>query len=142
MLIKTEDSKKKGKHLNIAPLQPPTLAAFLPWGDSEGAGRVRLSLCKYSNIFLFHRKGIEDEGEDVIHAVELADALGAHEDDVEGLFVFFLVFCHYLAAGTAGGGGAFTEYTVVCAGYGKGVKGNIRVVCTCKEHYRALCAEA
>ncbi len=35
----------------IAPLQPPTLAAFLPWGDSEGAGRVRLSLCKYSIFF-------------------------------------------------------------------------------------------
>jgi len=25
----------------IAPLQPPTLAAFLPWEGSAGAGRVR-----------------------------------------------------------------------------------------------------
>jgi hypothetical protein len=25
---------------DIAPLQPLTLAAFLPWGSSEGAGRV------------------------------------------------------------------------------------------------------
>ncbi len=24
----------------IAPLQPPTLAAFPPWGGSEGAGRA------------------------------------------------------------------------------------------------------
>ncbi len=24
----------------IAPLQLPTLAAFLPWGSSEGAGRA------------------------------------------------------------------------------------------------------
>jgi len=30
----------------IAPLQPHTLAAFRPWGNFEGAGRVRLSLCK------------------------------------------------------------------------------------------------
>ena len=29
---------------DIAPLQPRTLAAFLPWGSSEGAGRV--SRCK------------------------------------------------------------------------------------------------
>ena len=34
---------KKGKAPYIAPLRPPTLAAFQPWGDSEGAGRVRLS---------------------------------------------------------------------------------------------------
>jgi len=27
----------------IAPLRPPTLAAFLPWGSSAGAGRVRLA---------------------------------------------------------------------------------------------------
>ena len=25
------------------PLQPPTLAAFLPWGSSEGAGRMALT---------------------------------------------------------------------------------------------------
>lgn len=28
---------------HIAPLQPPTLAAFPPWGNSEGAGRVPLT---------------------------------------------------------------------------------------------------
>jgi hypothetical protein len=33
-------NKKNGKP-NIAPLQPPTLAAFRPWGSSAGAGRVR-----------------------------------------------------------------------------------------------------
>ena len=27
---------------HIAPLQLPTLAAFLPWGSSEGAGRMTL----------------------------------------------------------------------------------------------------
>ncbi len=26
--------------------QPPTLAAFLPWGSSEGAGRMTLTGCK------------------------------------------------------------------------------------------------
>jgi len=41
---------------DIAPLQPRTLAAFLPWGSSEGAGRV--SRCKnkptyhLDNLFL------------------------------------------------------------------------------------------
>jgi len=28
------------KKAGIAPLQLPTLAAFLPWGSSEGAGRA------------------------------------------------------------------------------------------------------
>jgi|GEM_PF-2990591 len=32
---------KNGKP-NIAPLQPPTLAAFRPWGSSAGAGRADL----------------------------------------------------------------------------------------------------
>jgi hypothetical protein len=34
---------KSGKP-NIAPLQPPTLAAFRPWGSSAGAGRADLPL--------------------------------------------------------------------------------------------------
>lgn len=33
--------KKKWQATYIAPLQPPTLAAFLPWEGSAGAGRVR-----------------------------------------------------------------------------------------------------
>jgi len=32
---------------DIIPLQPLTLAAFLPWGSSEGAGYV--SRCKNNN---------------------------------------------------------------------------------------------
>ena len=32
---------KKRQITYIAPLQPPTLAAFRPWGGSAGAGRVR-----------------------------------------------------------------------------------------------------
>ena len=40
---------KKGQATYIAPLQPPYLAAFPPWGDSEGAGRTRLTrLQKYN----------------------------------------------------------------------------------------------
>ncbi len=35
---------------DIAPLQPPTLAAFLPWGSSEGAGRVS----QYKNTQVKH----------------------------------------------------------------------------------------
>ncbi len=37
-IFKIENEAKK--KADIAPLQPPTLAAFLPWGSSEGAGRV------------------------------------------------------------------------------------------------------
>jgi hypothetical protein len=32
---------KKWQVTYIAPLQPPTLAVFPPWGSSAGAGRVR-----------------------------------------------------------------------------------------------------
>jgi len=39
---------KKGNH--ITPLQPLTLAAFLPWGSSEGAGRM-VSAVKVIIIF-------------------------------------------------------------------------------------------
>ena len=38
--------KKKWQITYIAPLQPPTLAAFRPWGGSAGAGRVRPAKCK------------------------------------------------------------------------------------------------
>lgn len=34
-------SKKKWQATYIAPLQPPTLATFLSWEGSAGAGRVR-----------------------------------------------------------------------------------------------------
>gem|GEM_PF-4300691 len=36
------DIKKAGQAPHIAPLQPPILAVFRPWGASEGAGRMRL----------------------------------------------------------------------------------------------------
>ncbi len=39
---------KKRQVTYIAPLQPPTLAAFLPWGSSAGAGRIRLARAKIS----------------------------------------------------------------------------------------------
>lgn len=35
--------KKKWQVTHIAPLQPSILAAFLPWGVSTGAGRIRLA---------------------------------------------------------------------------------------------------
>ncbi len=38
--------QKKWQVTYIAPLQPSTLAAFLPWGDSIGAGRIRLAGAK------------------------------------------------------------------------------------------------
>ena len=41
---------KNGKP-NIAPLQPPTLAAFRPWGSSAGAGRADLPRQRYSFAF-------------------------------------------------------------------------------------------
>ncbi len=33
--------EKKWQATHIAPLQPPILAAFRPWGGSAGAGRMR-----------------------------------------------------------------------------------------------------
>jgi len=38
--------EKNGKP-NIAPLQPPTLAAFRSWGSSAGAGRADLPVQRY-----------------------------------------------------------------------------------------------
>jgi len=45
---------KKWQVTYIAPLQPFILAAFLPWGGSTGAGRIRLAgakvfICLFSN---------------------------------------------------------------------------------------------
>jgi hypothetical protein len=37
---------KKWQVTYIAPLQPSTLAAFLPWGSLIGAGRIRLADAK------------------------------------------------------------------------------------------------
>ena len=37
---------KKWQATHIAPLQPPILAVFLPWGGSAGAGRVRPAAAK------------------------------------------------------------------------------------------------
>ena len=44
---------KKGKADYIAPLRPLTLAAVKPWGNSEGAGRVRLSQPQIYGLFYF-----------------------------------------------------------------------------------------
>jgi len=41
------DTKKRQAYY-IAPLQPPTLAAFPPWEGSAGAGRVRPAGRKYT----------------------------------------------------------------------------------------------
>jgi hypothetical protein len=40
---------KKWQATHIAPLQPPILATFLPWGGSAGAGRVRPANAKVMN---------------------------------------------------------------------------------------------
>ena len=42
--------KKNGKP-NIAPLQPPTLATFRPWGSSAGAGRARFAGAKIRKVW-------------------------------------------------------------------------------------------
>jgi len=41
LLVLGSEGKEKWQATHIAPLQPPILAAFRPWGDSAGAGRVR-----------------------------------------------------------------------------------------------------
>jgi len=43
--------KKKWQVTYIAPLQPNILAAFLPWGSSSGAGRIRLAVAKVVKYF-------------------------------------------------------------------------------------------
>lgn len=43
--------KKKWQVTYIAPLQPNILAAFLPWGGSSGAGRIRLAAAKVELLF-------------------------------------------------------------------------------------------
>jgi len=45
-----QKSKKKWQATYIAPLQPPILAAFLPWGGSAGAGRARPAGAKIRNL--------------------------------------------------------------------------------------------
>gem|GEM_PF-7104092 len=41
-LTKIRGNGKKNRQVtHIAPLQPPTLATFLSWGSSAGAGRAR-----------------------------------------------------------------------------------------------------
>jgi hypothetical protein len=45
--------KKNGLATSIAPLQLLTLAAFPPWGSSEGAGRRRLTRHKGMIFYLF-----------------------------------------------------------------------------------------
>ena len=42
--------KKKGQATHITPLRPATLAAFLPWGSSPGAGCTRLALSGKSTV--------------------------------------------------------------------------------------------
>jgi hypothetical protein len=49
--LMTLNKRKKNRQVTyIAPLQPPTLATFLSWGDSVGAGRIRLAGCKGRTI--------------------------------------------------------------------------------------------
>ena len=45
MIFHHSPLKKSGKQLHRT-AQPPTLAAFPPWGNSEGAGRVALTESK------------------------------------------------------------------------------------------------
>jgi len=49
--------KKKVRN-HIAPLQPFTLAAFLPWGDSKGASRMTLTEGKGSTYIELVKKNI------------------------------------------------------------------------------------
>lgn len=44
-------SIKNGQATYIAPLQPATLASFLTWGSSPGAGRIRLAQRKGNSGF-------------------------------------------------------------------------------------------
>lgn len=47
--------QKKWQAPHIAPLQPPILAAFRPWGGSAGAGRVRPAGAKISELIFFKK---------------------------------------------------------------------------------------
>ncbi len=39
--------------------QPPTLAAFRPWGSSAGAGRIRLAAANIGSIQGRKKQGVE-----------------------------------------------------------------------------------
>ena len=47
---------KKWQAYHIAPLRPPTLAAFRPWGSSVGAGRMRPAGAKVKEIIVITKK--------------------------------------------------------------------------------------
>ena len=49
---------KKGENTNLT-AQPPTLAVFPPWGDSEGAGRPALTGGKSKNYSYEKQVSIE-----------------------------------------------------------------------------------
>lgn len=53
------EKKKKRQAIYIAPLQPPTLAAFRPWGGSAGAGRVRPAGCKCRKYLIIRDKNLK-----------------------------------------------------------------------------------
>jgi len=50
-----DEDRKNRQATHIAPLQPPILAAFRPWGDSAGAGRVRPAGRKYNGKLVVTR---------------------------------------------------------------------------------------
>ena len=98
-----------------------TLAAFRPWGSSEGAGRVRLTRCKDSqNLFNAKKcsvlrlfiaaivslclEAVEYEGKYVVDPAEFPYLFSSHHQDFHRTASACLVFGHYLAAGSARGG--------------------------------------
>lgn len=56
---KNREGKKEGPHRTA---RPPTLAVFLPWGGSEGAGRMALGAQKY-DYFTFEKNFILQIGQ-------------------------------------------------------------------------------
>jgi len=51
---KPMNKEKKKMQAHIAPLQPAALAAFPPWGSSQGAGRADLR-CEISINYLYKK---------------------------------------------------------------------------------------
>ena len=68
--IRNEKEKRQANY--IAPLQPPTLAAFRPWGSSAGAGRVRPAGRKYREYLVKKKLEVRNMKVELNRCVEIS----------------------------------------------------------------------
>ncbi len=66
--------------------QPPTLAAFRPWGNSAGAGRIRLTRCK-DTIFQRNGKVFFEKNSIAAACACLSQRYQRHDSNAEGQLI-------------------------------------------------------